>query len=102
MPIGPLGRITENTTMAELVLLRAQYGVERIFTSFTFDDHGMQKCKVVLVTQQHIAIGTSTDKGKSVPYIEAMSDAFARLIHMLGATITTEGAETGVSATWAL
>jgi len=102
MSIGPLGRITENTTMAELALLRAQYGIVSVFTSFSFDENGAQRCKVVLVTQEHTAIGTSTDKGKNVPYIEALSDAFARIIHMVGAACTVAGAASGISAKWAL
>jgi len=102
MSLGPLGRISEATTLGELALLRAQYGVVSIFTSFAFDENGAQTCKVMLVTQEHTAIGTSTDKGKNVPYIEALSDAFARIIHMVGAACTVAGAASGTSAKWAL
>lgn len=102
MPTGPLGQITDQTTMGELALLRAQYGVTRIHTAFVLDADGTQRCWVTLVTEQHTAIGTSAGKGKSTPLIEAMSDAFARLIHVIGAAITVEGAENGASAKWAL
>jgi len=101
MSMGPLGRITEETTMGELAMLRAQYGVTRMHTASRYVN-GREQVTVTLVTENHTAVGTSADNGKNIPLIAAMADAYARLIHVLGATITTEGIQSGESVKWQL
>ena len=64
--------------------------------------NGREHVTVTLVTETHTAVGSSADNGKNIPLIAAMADAYARLIHVLGATITAEGAQNGESAKWRL
>jgi len=91
--------ITNDTNLGTLALLRMQYGVLKMTTEY--GDNG--ECVVTLITSEHHVQGRSTAKNaKLVPEAEALDDAFARLKHMLGATLTAEGAANGLSAKWSL
>lgn len=96
-------KITESMTLAELALLRGMYGVTMLTQRLVPTDMGVV-CEVTIVTDEFTVAGRSSPRGagKRIPEIEALDDAFARLMHLVGAAIAIEGAASGASAHWAL
>ena len=88
--------ITAKTTLGDLALLRAQYGVINLQVE-TRDG----RCVVTLQTFDHRVRGTSR-KDSVLPEVDALDDAFTRLCHLVGASIAVDGARTGESSKWAL
>lgn len=72
-----LGNMTEATTLNELAVRRAAYGV--IKTTF---DYSLEFAEPVLVT---IWTKDHTTRGRGDTEAEALDDAYSRLMHIVGA-----------------
>lgn len=68
-------RITATTTLDELRLLRLQYGVRRMWIDYNGDMPTPVRAQ--LDSGRYFIIGTGADE------IEALDDAFARLVHRI-------------------
>jgi len=80
---APLGTLTESTSLGSLAIRRAQLGIERL--TFSYDPSSEWPVRVIaMAADGRRCMGTGQTEA------QAIDDAFARLVHRIGADCMAE------------